>query len=226
MAQVPWESFFPHLLTRCPSLEPEFAVVVLREAAQDFFPRSQVWWEELPTITVNQGVSVYDLDPQDTEKQISEVRRALIKRDSSLSSVPYKLHPGRKDVLDQAFFFDWTQAPSLSVQAFPVWYVMETPTRMRLWPVPPESGTLTVEAYLMPSGTSNGLPKEMYDRYWQPVLYRALSELFAMKDKPWSSMDKAVAMRREYNALLAQARSHARSSWSLGSLRAWPRRWL
>lgn len=226
MALEPWESFFDHLLSRCPGLEPDFAVVVLREASQDFFSRSQVWWEKLPNISVVSGTAVYTLDPQDTEKALVGVRRALIQRSSSTSSTPYQLHPVRKDVLDQAFFYDWTQAPSISLQAFPVWYVMETPDRMRLWPTPPDSGTLQVEAYLMPSRSSHGVPKEMFVRYRDAIVSKALSELFSMKDKPWASMDKAQVARREYNGLLSQARSHARSSWSSASLRAAPRRWL
>lgn len=81
------------------------------------------------------------------------------------------------------------------------------------------SDTLTVTMAVQPSNSATTVPDILLSHYIETVQAGALSELYAMPNKPWSSKDRSLFYHRKFKVGVGNARIAVYRSQSGGGLR-------
>lgn len=68
-----------------------------------------------------------------------------------------------------------------------------------------DGDTLLVEYSMLPTPMCNAYREEFFNRYWEAIKAKALAELFAMPQKPWSNGDLSSYHRSIYLKYKAEA---------------------
>jgi hypothetical protein len=182
------------ILPGCPDT---FANNILQQTIREFYYRSAGWRENIGPYPINQGLDVIELNPVDQYAQCHLVLGAFLYPDTTGVLNPKSLVPmGARR---------YGQQPGP-----PTFFSMDSPTRLRLDPVPDQNygQLLYVRMILMPVINAARLPNISITHHFDGLLYGTLYRLGMMPNKPWSVKDQNLL--KEWRKLNMQGIALAR----------------
>ncbi len=168
----------------------------LRNAAIDFYTRSEAMVYTHDKLTLITGVNTYSLDPAD-ETRIGKILTARYKG--------AKLKPTSRELLNQQNS-GWdvnTGSPAL--------YFSERPNEVIFAPVPNATEALAVSltASLIPTRSSTGVEEVFFEEHYAAINHGALMLLFMMGHQEWADSGRAQAESFAFGDAISMAKAKA-----------------
>lgn len=163
------------VLQQCPGCPDALAQSVLQNVIREFYYKSTGWREVIGPYNITNGVNVINLNPVDQYSQCHFVLDAFVYPDTDGSNTPRFLRPASRQIFG-------------SDVSAPLWYYMDGPDRMILYPVPDQSygSLLYVYMSLLPVVNVGQLPNISISHHFDGLFYGTLKRLGEMPNKPWS----------------------------------------
>lgn len=163
------------VLQQCPGCSDALAQSVLQNVIREFYLKSTAWREYIGPYFISKGVNTINLNPVDQYSQCHLVHDALLYPDTNGSNSPRYLRPSTRQIYGSDI------NP-------PMWYYMDGPDKMILYPVPDQNygSILYVYMSLLPVVNVAQLPNVSITHHFDGLFYGTLWRLCSMPNKPWS----------------------------------------
>lgn len=189
-----WMDFQDVHLSDLPGCTYFAAANALRQAAQEFCRRAQVWRVTLDPVTTVANTSVYDFD---ITSQFE-----IIKLNSA------KLNGQRINIL--------LEEPMASEAGI----LLRSQREFELFPVPAAGLSLVLNCLLQPAESATGIEDYLYAAHARAIATGAKAMLMAMNGRPYSNPAEAVKKEAQFNEAIAAARLRSAKAYSSAPLRA------
>lgn len=183
-------------LPGCPSLTIEMTA---RKMAIELCTWAKVWRAEMLPITLVPGIAAYTPTPDTSYARYGGFisgSTLVAGNKRELKTMAYE-HA-------RAAFPSWPEDYSSTT---PQWVITRVPGQVLLAPVPDTAGTMNIYGVLIPTRTAPEWDDGMYEEFQRVLFHGVLAELMAIPDRGWTDQKMAMAHRRDWVALRAQARS-------------------
>lgn len=179
----------------------------LSDTIREFYTDSGAWREVIGPYNLGQNQQYIDINPVDQYSQFQYVLNARIFPSIPGGNQEQPLRPTPR----RLFGLNYTQPGP-----YPLWYWMETPTRMWLYPYPQTSlgKCLWLYGILLPLVNTPVLPPMALTHHLDGLMSGTLSRLFRMPKKPWTDKEGAMEHDKIYRREKLKARDLANRSYS------------
>lgn len=169
-----WSDFLPELITFATGCPNPTAESKTRQAAIEFFRRTRAWTEWLDPVTSIAGAVEYDFDVP-TGADVTRVERATVaaKPIAVLSYRDATYDLARKDLSEQGL-------------------VSRDRKTFRLGQAVAAGQLIQVQAALIPSRASTGIPDDLFDRYVDEIAHGARARILSIPGTPFYNPDMAM----------------------------------
>ncbi len=168
----------------------------LRNAAIEFYTRSESMVYNHDKLTLIEGVNAYDLDPED-ETRVGKILTARYKG--------AKLKPTSRELLNQ-MGNTWDTA-----MGSPALFFSERPNEVIFAPVPSttEALAVAVTVSLIPTRDSTGVEERYFEEHYSAINHGALMNLFMMGHQEWRDPGRAQAEGFAFGEAIRMAKAKA-----------------
>lgn len=179
----------------------------LSDTIREFYTNTGAWREVIGPYNINALQQNIDINPVDQYSQFAYVLSAFI----------YPSYPGGNQTQPlmptprRLFGLNYT-----SPGPYPLYYWMETPTRMWLYPYPQNAlgQSLWIYGILVPLVNTPVLPPIAVTHHLDALMSGTLNRLYRMPKKPWTDKDAAMEHLRIYRKESLRWRDVANRSYS------------
>lgn len=205
------DPILPFVLPEVPGCPDPLARAHVLLAAMQFCRESRAWNEFQDPITLQAGVSEYDLDTPSDGITLSILGVWI----GPLELKPVSMHQ-LQDKLPQ-----WRTLQGNE----PVFYnAAQDFGSISVYPTPNASGMqMLVQAYYQPKITSTTLPDFIGDRYLEAIAAGAKARLMTMPGVPWSNNGLAAVYKQAFDDAVSAARIEQDHGRTPGTLTVRPR---
>ena len=188
----------------CPSIAIDNAIV---RAAAEFCEKSTAWREQLPDITVTDGVAEYALTLPAGSRLV-----VIREREAKLNGKPLLPMQNAAQIRPEQV-------------GIPSQYAQRGHGAVILYPTPANATgqVLSIYAVLAPTLTATSLPAVLVDRYYEAISEGAKAILKRMPNQPWSDPARAADHYRLFQVKTAEARIDFEHGLVAGSITVKPR---
>ncbi|MGL4576201.1 MAG: hypothetical protein ACRCV9_15575 [Burkholderiaceae bacterium] len=179
-----WSAWMPDVMPHVPNAPEPLVVQALRRSARSFLQETMAWREWLePTVTSASVSAEYDFEtPQDAE--VHRLERATV-NGNRLGIRVYQ--DTEKDLVAYGDGCPALMSPDL--RAF------------RLLGTFAAGQKISVQATLIPTVTSAGLPEWLADKYLEPIKHEAIHRLMIVPNTPYTNLEMASYHKGQYEKL-------------------------
>lgn len=176
----------------------------LSDVLRDFYTNAGAWREVIGPYSLSAGREVIFLNPVDQYSQLQYVLQAWLFPSVAGGNSEQYLRPSDHKL------FGVNPAPS------PLWYWMETPDTMHVYPVPQTNlgQVLFVNAIMLPLVNTPRLPNMAITHHFDALWFGVLARMYMMPNKPWTSLPLAAQYRKDYRREMLRWRDVANRSYS------------
>lgn len=186
-----WEEFHDYILPHVPGATTPLVDLLLREAAIEFFERSQAWRYNHAPITVTALTANYPFvtaDPNEIEVHVINYAEF---NDDEIGTLTAQF---------STRYYDWR-----NLQAEPE-FVIANQTDAILVPTPNLDGTLDMIVSLKPTIDSTGIDEDLqFNDYRMSIVHGALYRLMRVPKKPFTDQALAGDRLADFNAGITAA---------------------
>lgn len=179
----------------------------LSDTIREFYTNTGAWREVIGPYNVGALQQNLDINPVDQYSQFQYVMGAFLFPSSPGSNQQQPMRPLPRRPFGLNF-----QTPG----PYPLWYWMENPTRMWLYPQPQAAlgRALWLYGILVPLVNTPVLPPIAITHHLDALMWGTLARLFRMPKKPWSDPTEAQENQRMYKKECLRWRDVANRSYS------------
>lgn len=181
-----WSDFLPELLTMATDCPIPVAESKTRQAAIAFFRRTRAWVEWLePVITIDAALAEYDLEaPHDAD----------VVRIEQASMDGHRLAVASTRDLAQ----DWERQAMTDLQL-----ISRDLKTFRLGGLPNAGRVIRVQASLIPSRASKGMPNDLFDKYVDDIAHGARAKILSIPGTTFYNPDIAMLEQFAFESSIA-----------------------
>lgn len=204
MAGYATSYFINKILTEMPAAPDTLVASKLDDCLRDFYTNTGAWREVIGPYNLVAGREDVFLNPVDQYSQVQTVLDVWLFPATPGGNQEQHLGVSNKKL------FGLTPAPA------PLWYWMESPDHMHVYPAPPTNlgQILFVYAIKLPLTNTTRLPTIAITHHSDALMWGTLSRLCMMPKKPWSDKDAAAEYMKLYRRECLRARDFANRSYS------------
>lgn len=126
--------------------------------------------------------------------------------------VYWRLDPGESQIQFDPYDQNWRVCRFLDFKGlFKVKFIPPGTVLDLTWPTPDAQRDGEALLALKPKDINVELPYDLWTTYWETLQYGALSRLFMQPGKPYSDLNAAQVMGRQYRSGIASARAEAQA---------------
>lgn len=179
----------------------------LSDCIREFYTNSGAWREVIGPYNVSALQQVLHVNPVDQYSQFQYVLNAFIFPSTPGGNQEQPMRPSPRRLFGLSY-----QNPG----PYPLWYWMETPDRMHLYPPPQNSlgKTLWVYGILLPLVNTPRLPPIATTHHLDALVWGTLWRMYMMPKKPWTDATLASQYRKEFKREMLRWRDVANRSYS------------
>lgn len=179
----------------------------LSDTIREFYTNTGAWREVIGPYNIGALQPALDINPVDQYSQFQYVLNAFLFPSSPGSNQEQPLRPTARRLF--GLNYD-TPGP------YPLWYWMETPTRMHLYPRPQAAlgQCLWLYGILIPLVNTPILPPIAVTHHLDALMWGTLARLYRMPKKPWSDPTEAQENQRMYKKECLRWRDVANRSYT------------
>ena len=191
---VLWDKFYPYIQPYLPGCPEVVIETHLKEAAADFFARSEIWRFDIDKDFTSASEKDYELDTP--TNAVLENIYDLILDDCPLARVSDRHVNGARFIHNGK----------------PMYYSIYQDTAVRLYPTPDKKYTFYGIGVLKPSLSSTGVENWIYETHGRCISYGAISRLAEVPGKEWHNPELAGYYRSKFDmdADMAKSRDYRR----------------
>lgn len=192
------------ILLEQPAAPDSLVAAKLDDTLRDFYTNSGAWREVIGPYNLVAGREDVFLNPVDQYSQLQYVLDVYLY--PSTPGGTQELHLG----VSPCKLYNITPAPA------PMYYWMETPDHMHIYPAPPTNlgQILYIYAILLPLTNTTRLPNIAITHHLDALMWGTLARLCRMPKKPWSDKDAAAEYQKMFNREKLRWRDVANRSYS------------
>lgn len=188
-----WSAFMPELMTYAVGCPYPLAESCARLAAIEFFRRTRAWVEWLePVTTAASDAAEYDMEPP-IGADVLRLEQALIDTSPLLITSP------------RMVALDWERQALSALQL-----VSRDLNTFRLGGTASAGRLVRVQAALMPSRLSTGIPDELYEKYADDIVHGARARILVIPGTAFYNPDLGMLERAAFESAMD---SRAVDSW-------------
>lgn len=191
----------------CPAVPDSVIASKLSDTLRDFYTTSGAWREVIGPYNLSALQGELDINPVDQYSQFAFVLNSFIFPSVPGGNQTQPMRPSARRLFGLSFS---------NPGPYPLWYWMETPSRMHLFP-PPQTNlgqVLWVYGILIPLVNTPVLPPIAITHHLDALMSGTLQRLYRMPKKPWTDKDAAMEHSRIYRKEWRLARDLANRSYT------------
>lgn len=194
-APIRYDELSRRVQQQCSGTELVNVLPALRRATRLFFQRTEVWRYRLDQVDLVAEQSSYSIVPDRNAvvMRILEVR--LLSSEEVASGFEGNVTPGQ--------FYEFTPPSTLVLND-------------QIKPHAAVTGGLVVKAVLLPNMEAVEVDEQMFNRYGEAIIAKAVYDLKSEKDKPWTDYKGRDDFKIEYERGIASARGDLARGFSVG----------
>lgn len=196
-----WSAFYPDVLPELPGAPLPMVDHWLRNAAIEFCERSKAWVVDLASIDAVAGQMAYAL-PLPTGTELVEIKAALFLGEKITPKAPGYL---------SGKYGDWRMEIGT-----PAHYTHQSTDAVLLVPAPADAavGAIKIKTAIRPSPTATGVDDWFFNKFRIAISAGCKAMMMAMADKPWATVDLAVANAGLFEAAITKATGAAANGFT------------
>jgi len=198
---VVWDKFYPYIQPYLPGCPEVVIEAHLKEAAADFFARSEIWRFDIDPDFTSASTKDYELDTP-TNAVLENIYELLL-GDQCLTRISDR----------------HVNISRFTTNGKPVYYAVYQDTSVRFYPTPDKKYTFRGVGVLKPSLSATGVEDWIYETNGRCISYGAISRLAEVPGKEWSNPELASYYRSKFDmdADMAKSRDYRRVNLRVGS---------
>lgn len=177
----------------------------LSDVLRDFYTNAGAWREEVGPYRISPGRETVFVNPVDQYSQFQYILGARIYPSIIGGNQSQMLKPSPRKIYG-------------TDTGLPLWYWMENPTTMHLYPVPSTAQVtgqvLWLYGILLPLINTTRLPDMAITHHQDAICWGTLARLHMMPQKPWSDKNAAAEYMKMYRRETLRWRDVANRSYS------------
>lgn len=181
-----WSAFMPELMTFANGCPVPMAESKARQAAIEFFRRTRAWVEWLdPVTSIASALAEYDMEPP-TGADVIRIERATI----SGNQIPIV---SSRDVTQ-----DWARQPMNELQL-----VSRDLKTFHLGGTAAAGLLIQVQAALIPSRASTGIPDDLFEKYVDDIAHGARAKILSIPGTTFYNPDIFMLEQSAFESAIA-----------------------
>lgn len=198
---VVWEKFYPYIQPYLPGCPEVVIEAHLKEAAADFFARSEIWRFDIDPDFTSASTKDYELDTP-TNAVLENIYELLLD-DQCITRISDR----------------HVNISRFTTNGKPIYYAVYQDTSVRFYPTPDKKYTFSGIGVLKPSLAATGVEDWIYETYGRCISYGAISRLAEVPGKEWHNPELASYYRSKFDmdADMAKSRDYRRVNLRVGS---------
>tara|TARA_E500000081_G_scaffold147156_1_gene171049 strand:+ start:747 stop:1376 length:630 start_codon:yes stop_codon:yes gene_type:complete len=198
---VLWDKFYPYIQPYLPGCPEVVIETHLKEAAADFFARSEIWRFDIDPDFTSASTKDYELDTP-TNAVLENIYELLLD-DQCITRISDR----------------HVNISRFTTNGKPIYYAIYQDTSVRFYPTPDKKYTFSGIGVLKPSLAATGVEDWIYETYGRCISYGAISRLAEVPGKEWHNPELAGYYRSKFDmdADMAKSRDYRRVNLRVGS---------
>jgi len=198
---VLWDKFYPYIQPYLPGCPEVVIETHLKEAAADFFARSEIWRFDIDPDFTSASTKDYELDTP-TNAVLENIYELLLD-DQCITRISDR----------------HVNISRFTTNGKPIYYAIYQDTSVRFYPTPDKKYTFSGIGVLKPSLAATGVEDWIYETYGRCISYGAISRLAEVPGKEWHNPELASYYRSKFDmdADMAKSRDYRRVNLRVGS---------
>ena len=198
---VLWDKFYPYIQPYLPGCPEVVIETHLKEAAADFFARSEIWRFDIDPDFTSASTKDYELDTP-TNAVLENIYELLLD-DQCIARISDR----------------HVNISRFTTNGKPIYYAIYQDTSVRFYPTPDKKYTFSGIGVLKPSLAATGVEDWVYETYGRCISYGAISRLAEVPGKEWHNPELASYYRSKFDmdADMAKSRDYRRVNLRVGS---------
>jgi hypothetical protein len=198
---VLWDKFYPYIQPYLPGCPEVVIETHLKEAAADFFARSEIWRFDIDPDFTSASTKDYELDTP-TNAVLENIYELLLD-DQCITRISDR----------------HVNISRFTTNGKPIYYAIYQDTSVRFYPTPDKKYTFSGIGVLKPSLAATGVEDWIYETYGRCISYGAISRLAEVPGKEWHNPELARYYRGKFDmdADMAKSRDYRRVNLRVGS---------
>lgn len=176
----------------------------LSDALRDFYTNAGAWREVVGPYNLSANREIVDVNPVDQYSQFQYVLEAWLFPSVAGGNDRQFLRPSPRKLI------------GTDVSPAPLWYWMETPSTMHIYPVPKTSlgQVLYLYGILLPLVNTPRLPDIALTHHLDAITWGVFERMYRMPSKPWTNLALSALYGKMYRREMLRWRDVANRSYS------------
>lgn len=194
-APVRYDELTTRVIMQCSGLEKSGALFALKRATRLFFQRTEAWQYALDAIDLVAEQRSYSIIPDRSALVVRILEVRLLSTEEIASGFEGSITPGQ--------FYEFTPPSTLVLND-------------QIKPHAAVTGGLKVKIVLIPNLESVEVDEQVFNRYGEAIIAKAIYDLKGEAKKPWSDPAGRMDWQAEYLRGISNARGDLARGYSVG----------